>query len=96
MRCLRSRLSVFVYNVCVIGTIPYMELFRAMDTHVQLRTASSDDIEEVVFNCNRRLCYIRGAFFIMSDCYINSESRDFLGPKNHVRLKNLKGFLNSA
>ena len=90
MRCLRSRLSVFVYNVCVIGTIPYMELFRAMDTHVQLRTASSDDIEEVVFNCNRRLCYIRGAFFIMSVCYI------FLGPKNHVRPKNLKGFLNSA
>ena len=39
MRCLRSRLSVFVYNVCVIGTIPYIELFRAMDTHVQLRTA---------------------------------------------------------
>ena len=66
MCCLRSRLSVFVYNVCVIGTIPYMELFRAMDTHVQLRTASSDDIEEVVFNCNRRLCYIRGAFFIIS------------------------------
>ena len=60
MRCLRSRLSVFVYYVCVIGTIPYMELFRAMDNHVQLRTASSDDIEEVVFNCNRRLVISAG------------------------------------
>ena len=82
MSCLQSLfLSLFVYirnDVCIIYVhgILYMELLHTVDPHVKFCTASSLDFG---FTCSWCLCYICGAFFITSVCYINSETHDLLG-----------------
>ena len=56
----------------------YTELVRTMDNHADFRSFQLR-FSEYSFTCNQRLCYICEAFIIMSVCYINNESLDFLG-----------------